>query len=66
MASDIITNEAFLKKYDDLEFSATNQKKNTKTLSWEQIIQIFSEINVDLCDVPTDKVSHIENLTNIY
>ena len=56
MASDIITNEAFLKIYDDLKLSIINQKRNTKNLTWDQIVQIFTQLKVDFCDVPNDKV----------
>ena len=54
---DIITNESFLKAYDDLKLSIINQKRKTKKVSWEQILQIFTDLKVDLCDVPTEKVS---------
>ena len=68
MASDIriITNEAFLKTYDDLKLSIINQKRNTKNLTWDQIRQIFTQLKVEFCDVPNDKVSQIKCLTNIY
>ena len=68
MASDIriITNEAFLKTYDDLKLSIINQKRNTKNLTWDQICQIFTQLKVEFCDVPNDKVSQIKCLTNIY
>ena len=55
--SDIITNESFLKVYDNLKLSIINQARKTKKVSWEQILQIFTDLKVDLCDVPTDKVS---------
>ena len=54
--SDIITNESFLKAYDNLKLSIINQKRKTKKISWEQLLQIFTDLKVDLCDVPTDKV----------
>ena len=55
--SDIITNESFLKVYDNLKLSIINQARKTKKVSWEQILQIFTDLKVDLCDVPTEKVS---------
>lgn len=54
---DVITNDSFLKVYDNFKFSLINQARNTKKLHWDQTVQIFKQLNVDLCDVPTDKVS---------
>ena len=55
----IITNQTFLTAYDELKISAINQAKNTRTVSWDQLCQIFEKIKVNLCDVPTDTVSQV-------
>ena len=55
----IITNQTFLTAYDELKISVINQAKNTRTVSWDQLCQIFAKINVNLCDVPTDTVSQV-------
>ena len=52
-----ISNESFLNAYDKLGISKINQSNNTKKVSWDQMIQIFSELKVPLCAAPRDKVS---------
>ena len=52
-----ISNESFLNAYDKLGISKINQANNTKKVSWDQMIQIFSELKVPLCAAPRDKVS---------
>ena len=52
-----ISNESFLNAYDKLNISKINQAKNTKKVSWDQMILIFSELNVPLCAAPIAKVS---------
>ena len=52
-----ITNESFLNAYDKLNISKINQAKNTKKVSWDQLVLIFNELKIPLCDAPEAKVS---------
>ena len=54
---DIITNELFLQVYDHLNISQINQSRNTKRVSWDQMQNIFFELEIDLRTIPTEKVS---------
>ena len=49
-----ISNESFLNAYDKLGISKINQANNTKKVSWDQITQIFSELQVPLCPSPAE------------
>ena len=51
-----ISNESFLNAYDKLGISKINQANNTKKVSWDQMILIFSELEIPLCAAPIDKV----------
>ena len=53
---DIITNQEFLDAYEKLDFSQYNQSRKSATLSWDEITQIFNEIDVELHSQPTQKV----------
>ena len=58
---DIITNELFLTVYDHLNISQINQSRNTKRVSWDQMQNIFFELEIDLRTIPTEKVSKYQN-----
>ena len=65
ICGDIITNELFLKVYDHLNINEINQSRHSKTVSWEQVEQIFSELEIDLQTKPTEKVSKYQKKIDI-
>ena len=53
---DEITNQEFLDAYEKLDFAQYNKSRKSATLDWQEISQIFDEINVELHSQPTQKV----------
>ena len=65
ICGDIITNELFLKVYDSLKINEFNQSKHSKTVQWDQMENVFSELEIDLQTKPTEKVSNYQKKTDI-
>ena len=61
---DIITNELFLQVYDHLKLSEINQSRKTKRVSWDQMENIFFELEIDLRIKPTEKVNKYNTKQN--
>ena len=63
---DTITNQEFLDAYEKLDFAQYNKSRKSATLSWNEITQIFDEINVELHSQPTQKVISIRYINFYY
>ena len=61
-SSVVVSCQEFIVAYDKLEIAETNRSQKRKKPAWEQIMEIFKEICVDLCPKPLDKVSCILHL----
>ena len=46
-----------MKVYDSLKINENNQSKQSKTVQWDQMEIVFSELEIDLQTKPIEKVS---------